>query len=186
MGSSGGAGWSRPFDASRYRNHDEKQIYNAFVPERGHFLILIAADQSNRFIHLRVPMSGHSRRQTPWLALAMASAALPMPEQPAQPVPLTARERKFAARTLYFSPDDDVLIVLDLNPVFKVSLWPVGSACFLGVPSALLSRQANPALGQKQTCAAHQLMSALPPIATIKADMVMDALARRSKASASF
>src|SRR6476661_6888678 len=116
----------------------------------------------------------------------MASAALPMPEQPAQPVPLTARERKFAARTLYFSPDDDVLIVLDLNPVFKVSLWPVGSACFLGVPSALLSRQANPALGQKQTCAAHQLMSALPPIATIKADMVMDALARRSKASASF
>jgi hypothetical protein len=27
------------------------------------------------------------------------------------------------------------------------------------------------ALGQKQTCAAHKLMSALPPIATAKADM---------------
>jgi hypothetical protein len=35
------------------------------------------------------------------------------------------------------------------------------------------------ALGQKQTCAMHQLMSALPPIATAKADtpqMVMSAL----------
>jgi len=30
-----------------------------------------------------------------------------MLEQSARPVPLTAQERKFAARTLYFSPDDD-------------------------------------------------------------------------------
>src|SRR5262245_35978058 len=42
--------------------------------------------------------------------------------------------------------------------------------------SSYLLRPANrkgamSALGQKQTCAAHQLMSALPPIATAKADM---------------
>jgi hypothetical protein len=42
------------------------------------------------------------------------------------------------------------------------------------------------ALGQKQTCAPQKAMSASPPIATIKADMVMDALAGRSKASATF
>ena len=60
-GSSDAAGLSQTFDASRYRNHDEKQINNAFVPERGHFLILIAADQSNRFIHPRVPMKADIR-----------------------------------------------------------------------------------------------------------------------------
>jgi hypothetical protein len=42
------------------------------------------------------------------------------------------------------------------------------------------------ALGQKQTCAAQQAMSALPPIATAKADMpqmVMSALAPKADIS---
>ena len=33
------------------------------------------------------------------------------------------------------------------------------------------AKEVMAALGQKQTCAAHQPMSALPPIATVKADI---------------
>ena len=35
----------------------ESRLIMRFFPVRGHFLILIAAGQSNRFIHPRVPMS---------------------------------------------------------------------------------------------------------------------------------
>src|SRR5262245_60965981 len=45
-----------------------------------------------------------------------------------------------------------------------------GSSWF-GIGTGLLNSPPMSALGQKQTCAAHKLMSAFPPIATVKADI---------------
>src|SRR5262245_36794095 len=49
--------------------------------------------------------------------------------------------------------------------------FAVQSACLLPPKATLIAFFGMSALGQKQTYAAHKLMSALPPIATAKADM---------------
>jgi hypothetical protein len=60
-----------------------------------------------------------------------------MPEQTARPVPLIERERKFAAKTLYFLPMMTSAQRLGLDIVFNVSLWPVNLRV---VPALVKSR----------------------------------------------